>query len=105
MYDDPERDTQRVEFAGGQELANLLATGELSGLAKSCLSTQMMSMFVGLDYLSITKSDRPNVTELVDGQHNSYNCDVQEMVETLTYDSPRAMLEQLGTLESIRYRR
>lgn len=105
MYDDPERDTQRVEFRGGQELANLLATGELSDLAKSCLSTQMMSMFVGLDYLSITKSDRPNVTELVDGQHNSYNCDVQEMVETLSSDSPRAMLEQIGTLESIRYRR
>jgi hypothetical protein len=105
FFDDPERDIQRVTVDGGQELAMLMAEGELSGLAKSCLATQMISLTTGIDFASITGSSRSEVKVLPADEKGGYNCDVGDLVETLSSGSPRAMLEQIGTLDSIRYRK
>jgi len=106
FYDDPNRVKEFTEFNGGKELGALLANDpQISGLAKSCLAKQMMSFVSGIDARSYSGSDRENVAQFSESEKNGYTCDVMDLVDTLSNESPRAMLEKMGTLESIRYRR
>lgn len=105
FFGDPERDVTYHVFEGGQGLAEMLATGEASELAKSCLAMQVLSFSSGINVASITNSERPEVDKLAAGERNSYACDVEDLVNVLDTASPRSMLETLGTLESVRYRK
>ena len=102
FLDTPDRDTSSFPFYGGQGLAQLMSE---STQAMSCLSQQIMSYSTGLDVLSLNDSKRQAVLDLNDDERHGYGCDVEDMKEILTNESPRAMLEQLGTLDTIRYRK
>ena len=108
FYDDPNRVQKMTEFSGGKELGQLLATDpQISGLAKSCLAKQMLSYVSGIDARAMSDSDRVEVTQLdiSVNEKNGYTCDVMDLVDTLSNESPRRMLERIGSLESIRYRK
>jgi mono/diheme cytochrome c family protein len=105
LFYDPERDMERYDVNGGSELALMLAEGELSGLAKTCLASQMVSLTTGLDYASILGATRSDVVRLPADEKQGYNCDVGDLVNTLSSSTPRAMLEQIGTLDTVRYRK
>ena len=105
-FDDPNRVQEKTDFNGGKELAQLLASDpQISGLAKSCLAKQMYSYVSGVDTRSLAKSDREDVTQLSATEKNAYTCDVMTLVDTLSNESPRRMLERMGSLESIRFRK
>lgn len=105
FYGDPERDTTFYDFEGGRELAQMLATGEAAPTAKACLAMQLYNYATGVLVDSITDSDSASTANLEAAERDGYNCDVQDMVDVLDTQSPRDMLESMGTLESIRYRR
>lgn len=105
LFHDPERDMERYDVNGGRELALMMAEGELSGLAKTCLASQMVSLTTGLDYASILGASRSEVIKLPADEKHGYNCDVGDLVNTLGSGTPRAMLEQIGTLDTVRYRK
>jgi hypothetical protein len=106
FFDDPNRIQHKTEFTGGKQLAELMASDPtISNLAKSCLASQMLSYTTGIDSRSINQSHRVDVLSLSMSEKDSYNCDVTDLVNTLFNQSPREMLETLGTLESVRYRK
>ena len=106
FYDDPNRVRDVTEFEGGKQLGELLAHDpKISGLAKSCLAKQMLSYVSGIDARAYSGSERENVVQLGSSEKNGYTCDVMDLVDTLSNESPRAMLEKIGTLESIRFRK
>lgn len=99
------RSTENYTFNGGEELANMLATGEASGLAQSCLAMQVYNYATGIIVDSITESDSPLNEPLEAAERDGYSCDVQDMVGEMNQSSPRAMLEAIGTLDSVRFRK
>lgn len=105
FFGDPERDTTYHNFEGGQELAYMLAEGEASDQAKSCLAMQMYNYATGILVDSIINADSESNQNLSSTERDGYNCDVNDMVNNLNTGSPRSMLENLGALESIRYRK
>ncbi len=106
FYDDPNRIQKFSEFTGGKELAEVLAVDpDVSAMAKSCLVKQMYSFVSGIDSRSLIGSERDEVIDLSEQEKNSYSCDVMDLVDTLTTQSPRRMLEKMGSLDSVRYRK
>lgn len=101
-FNNSNRDMTSVTFNGGQEFAQVLT--DLS-IAKACLSQQMMSYSTGVSVGSINDYDRQDILSLPSDERHGYNCDVEDMKQILTDESPRAMLEKLGTLDTIRYRK
>lgn len=99
------RSTEHYSFEGGEGFANMLATGEASGLAKSCLAMQVYNYATGIIVDSITESDGPLNEPLEAAERDGYSCDVQDMVGQMDQSSPRAMLEAIGTLDSVRFRK
>lgn len=105
FFGDEGRNTEHYSFNGGQELATMLASGEASGLAKSCVAMQFYNYATGIVVDSITESGNPLADTLSQDEVSGYGCDINNMVIEITQDSPRAMLEALGTLNSIRFRK
>ncbi|HEY7772795.1 MAG TPA: DUF1592 domain-containing protein [Marinagarivorans sp.] len=105
FFGDSNRSTEHYTFNGGQELAEMLATGEASGLAQSCLALQFYNYATGIVVDSITEADGPLTENLEPQERDGYGCDVNSMVGEMNQSSPRAMLEAIGTLESIRFRK
>ena len=96
----------QVPFQGAEGLAEVLASDPaVSTISKACLARQMMSLANGVDWRSMTQTKRPQLPKLPDGEHASYSCDMQALVQVLNSESPRAMLETLPTLSSVRYRK
>ena len=83
----------------------MLASGEASGLAKSCVAMQFYNYATGIVVDSITESDNPLADTLSQDEVAGYSCDINNMVTEINQGSPRAMLEVLGTLNSIRFRK
>lgn len=108
FFDDPNRIQASVAFNGGKELGQVLATDpQVSGLAKSCLAKQMLSYVSGIDVRALSDSSREDVTQIgiSENEKNGYTCDIMDLVDTLSNESPRHMLERMGSLESIRFRK
>ena len=105
FFGDSNRSTEHYPFNGGQELATMLATGEASGLAKSCLAMQFYNYATGIMVDSITEADGPLTENLEQQERDGYGCDVNDMVGEMNQSSPRSMLEAIGTLDSIRFRK
>lgn len=96
----------KVSFQGAEGLAELLANDPaVSKLSKACLARQMMSFSNGVDWRTMAKTARRELPKLRDDEHTSYRCDIQTLVKVLDSQSPRAMLETLPTLNSVRYRK
>ena len=95
-------DVEALEhFLGTQGLGTVLAG--LSS-ARSCLSKQMFRYFMGVGYQEIDKSN-PGGPQLNEEEKVGYACEIDQLTDTLLNNSPRAMLERIGTLESVRYRK
>ncbi len=106
FYDDPNRVQKFSEFTGGKELGLVLAVDpDVSAMAKTCLVKQMFSFVSGIDSRSLIGSERDEVIDLSEQERNAYSCDVMDLVDTLTTQSPRRMLEKMGSLDSVRYRK
>ena len=88
-------------FLGTRGLGNVLA-----GLpsAQSCLSKQMFRYFMGVGYQEIDKAN-PSGPQLSDDEKVGYACAIEQLTDTMLNDSPRAMLERIGTLDAVRYRK
>jgi len=102
FFNDNSRDLTSIAFNGGKGVAQVMS--ELPQ-AQDCVSEQIMSYATGLDVGSINGFDRPDVLSVSNNEQHGYQCDVQDMTKTMMDNSPRAMLEALGTLETIRYRK
>lgn len=105
FFGDPERDTTFHAFDGGKELAQMLGQGQASGIAKACLAMQMFNYTTGVLVDSMINSGSESNERLSGEERDGYNCDIQDLVEELDSDSPRGMLESIGALDSIRYRK
>ncbi len=105
FFGDTNRSTEHYDFNGGQELAMMLANGEASGLAKSCLAMQFYNYATGIIVDSITDADGPLTENLSQQERDGYGCDVKDMVSTMDQSNPRAMLEAIGALDSVRFRK
>ena len=105
FFGDSSRSTEHYPFNGGQELAMMLANGEAAGLAQSCLAMQFYNYATGIVVDSITEADGPLTENLEQQERDGYGCDVNDMVGEMNQSSPRAMLEAIGTLDSIRFRK
>ncbi|HEY0706283.1 MAG TPA: DUF1588 domain-containing protein, partial [Polyangia bacterium] len=106
LQQDANQPEARIEFKGGKGLAQLLAEdARVSSLTKACVAKQVMSFASGVDARAMGDGERKTVTALHPGEKDSYNCDVGRMVGVLSTSSPRAMLEKLPTLSSVRFRK
>ena len=90
-----------LPFVGTQGLGTVIA-GLTS--AQSCLPKQMFRFVMGVGHQEIDPAN-PEGTQLSDAEKSSYACEVDKLTNTLMSDSPRAMLEQFGSLDAVRYRK
>lgn len=89
-----------IPFEGTQGLAGLLAA---STTAQTCVPENFFryTYGVGVDGYD----NNPNAPILGAAEQNGYACEVQNLTQTMMNESPRKMLEQLGVMQSIRYRK
>jgi hypothetical protein len=87
-------------FTGAEALGELLAT---SSTAQICMVENFFQYLtgVGVNALDSTSAAGPRLDPT---EKNGYRCEAQNMSSSLN-TSPRTMLENMGTLEAIRFRR
>jgi hypothetical protein len=89
-------------FSGAEGLGDLMGQ---SAKARSCFSENMFRYVTGVGVDGVNP-DSPNVgRRIVDvNERNGYRCEAQS-VNSMIGTSPRNMLENVGTLDAVRYRR
>ena len=92
---------QYLPFLGTKGLGQVL-TGLDS--AQSCLPKQMFRFVLGVGHQEIDPSN-PDTSAMSELEQAGYACEVEELTDALMNDSPRAMFERFGSLESVRYRK
>tara|TARA_R110002049_G_scaffold154534_2_gene319038 strand:+ start:1082 stop:3892 length:2811 start_codon:yes stop_codon:yes gene_type:complete len=88
-------------FHGTQGLGVLL-----SGLpsAQRCLPKQMFRYITGVGDQNIDAAN-PEGPQLSAAEKSGYACEIDLLTDAMMNDSPRAMLEQFGSLKAVRYRK
>lgn len=108
FLNDPDRviHSPAIVFDGGQGLADTIVNDPLvSGLAQSCLATQMVSYSSGIHAIFLMDSDRDvGYARISKQEENAIRCGVSSLTNTLVSQGPRAMLEAIPTLDSVIYR-
>jgi hypothetical protein len=100
----PDRLSNKGEFdnfTGAEALGDMLAS---SPTAQSCMAENFFRYVTGVGIDGIDTSN-PAGPKLDQTEKNGYRCETQSMTSTMTGTSPRAMLERLGNLEAVRYRK
>lgn len=100
----PERLSDKTifeNFTGAEMLGDMLAA---SDKAESCMAENMFRYLTGVGVDGIDTSN-PGGPKLDSTEKNGYICEAQTMRNTMMNTSPRAMLENMGAMDSIRYRR
>ena len=92
---------ESIAFEGSRGLGQLLAT---LPAAQSCVSQNMFRFMLGVGHDSIDNSN-PEGRALDPVEEEGYACTVKDMTDTLVQQSPRAMLENMSTLDAVRYRK
>lgn len=90
-----------IAFQGTEGLAGILAS---STTAQQCVPETFFRYTMGVGVDSIDNSD-PNAGQLDPVEQNGYACEVKDLTQTMMTLSPRKMLEQLATMQSVRYRK
>ena len=90
-----------IDFQGTRGLAELLTT---LPSAQTCVPQNLFRFVIGVGVDGIDVSN-PEGATLVDEEKTGYACEVQNLKNTMMDESPRAMLESMGILESVRYRK
>lgn len=90
-----------VGFDGTRGLGELIAT---LPNAQQCVPQNMFRFAVGVGVEGIDVDD-PEGPQLAPAEETGYACAVQNLTNTMMTQSPRAMLESMGTLDAIRYRK
>lgn len=108
FLNDPDRviHSPAIVFEGGQGLANTIVNDPLvSGLAQSCLATQMVSYSSGIHAIFLMDSDRDvGYARISKQEEDAIRCGIESLTNTLVSQGPRAMLEAIPTLDSVIYR-
>lgn len=108
FLNDPDRviHSPAIVFDGGQGLANTIVNDPLvSGLAQTCLATQMVSYSSGIHAIFLMESDRDvGYARISKDEENAMRCGISSLTNTLVSQGPRAMLEAIPTLDSVIYR-
>lgn len=108
FLNDPDRviHSPAITFDGGQDLARTIVEDPLvSGLAQSCLATQMLSYSSGINSIFMIDSDRDvGYARISKAEEDAYRCSVESMQQTLVNQGPRAMLEAIPAMDSVLYR-
>lgn len=88
-------------FTGAEALGDMLAD---SAAAQSCMAQNMFRYLtgVGVDGIDTTNPGGPRLDAT---EKNGYRCEAQTMTSTLGNTSPRAMMENMGAMDAVRYRR
>lgn len=92
---------ESIPFVGTQGLGEVLAT---LPSAQACLPKQMFRYVIGVGHSEIDTSN-PEGTQLAEMEKAGYACSIDKLTDALLNDSPRAMFEQFGTLDAVRYRK
>ncbi|BDX06590.1 DUF1592 domain-containing protein [Planctobacterium marinum] len=92
---------QFLPFLGAKGLGQVL-TGLDS--AQSCLPKQMFRFVMGVGHQEIDPSN-PDTSAMSEMEQAGYACEVEDLTDALMNESPRAMFERFGSLESVRYRK
>lgn len=93
--------TMWEDFMGAEGLGDLLPT---LPKAQSCFAQNMFRYMTGVGVDGIDSSNLGG-PKLDPTEKNGYICEAQTMTGTLTGTSPRAMLENMGSMDAVRYRR
>lgn len=89
-----------INFNGTQGLGALLTT---LPSAQSCLPQNLFRYSVGVGVEGL--DDNPEGNELVPAERDGYACEVKNLTSTMLEQSPRAMLEGMGSMQAVRYRK
>jgi len=90
-----------LPFQGAKGLGDLVAT--LPG-AQSCMAENMFRFMVGVGHDGIDNSV-PEGPVLAADEKNGYACEVLDLTNTMMTQSPRDMLEVMGAMDAVRYRK
>ncbi len=90
-----------ISFYGTRELGALFAN---LPSAQSCVSKNLFRYMMGVGHDSIDNTN-PLGPELSSRERDGYACTVQQMTDTMVHQSPFELLVNLGTLETVRYRK
>lgn len=90
-----------IAFNGTQDLGSVIAGLDSS---KSCLTQQMFRYAMGLGHDEIDPNN-PEDASLATNEHAGYLCEIDTLKDKMINESPRAMLENVGYLKSVRYRK
>jgi polyisoprenoid-binding protein YceI/cytochrome c553 len=87
-------------FVGTKQLGDVMAN---SSVAQYCFTQNIFRNAVGVGVEGVSKD--AGAPLMSDEEKNGYACDVQTLTKTMMDNSPRTMLENLGAMNSIRYRK
>jgi hypothetical protein len=90
-----------VSYTGAEALGDMLAT---STTAQSCMVENFFQYLMGVGTNSLDSSN-PAGPRLDPTEKNGYRCEAQTLTSTMTGTSPRAMLESMGNMEAVRFRK
>ena len=90
-----------LEFDGSKGLTDLLAG---STTAQSCVAETFFRYTLGVGVDGFDAFD-PNSPQLDPLEQEGYACEVEDLTRTMMNESPRNMLEKLGAMQSVRYRK
>jgi hypothetical protein len=88
-------------FDGTNGLADLLSG---STTAQSCVPETFFRYITGVGVDGFDVYD-PNSPQLNLVEQEGYACEVEDLTQTMMNESPRKMLEKLGVMQSVRYRK
>ncbi|CAA0100818.1 Uncharacterised protein [Halioglobus japonicus] len=88
-------------FNGTQGLGLLLSS---LPSAQRCLPKQMFRYITGVGDQNIDAAN-PEGPQLSAAEKSGYACEIDLLTDAMMSDSPRAMLEQFGSLKAVRYRK
>lgn len=100
----PENLTDRdiwIDFQGSRGLGELLTT---LPSAQACVPQNLFRYVVGVGVDGIDRSN-PEGPTLDPVEQDGYACEVQNLTNTMMEQSPRAMLERMGVMQAVRYRK
>jgi hypothetical protein len=87
-------------FTGAEALGELLAT---SATGQTCMVENFFQYLTGVG-TSALDANTPNGPKLDPAEKNGYRCEAQTMLTNMN-TSPRVMLERMGGLEAVRFRK
>jgi len=90
-----------LEFTGTRGLGQVIAT---LPNAQQCVPQNLFRFAVGVGVEGIDVDD-PEGPELDPDEKTGYACAIQSLTDTMMTQSPRAMLESMGALDAVRYRK